>query len=134
MRFIAGFVFLSKNKSVIFYLRQIHLARAANFIVDNTGDTADALPGDGLCDDGGGNCTLRAAIEEANALNGPDIIAFNIPGGGPHIININTSLVFSPGLSARDDVWGTVIPELGSPGVISFKCPPSFIDDVLELQ
>jgi len=37
-------------------------------------DAADAAPGDGLCDDGAGNCTLRAAIQEANNCPGPDTI------------------------------------------------------------
>ena len=35
-------------------------------------------------DDGPGS--LRQSIEIANASNGPDIIAFNIPGAGPHTI------------------------------------------------
>jgi CSLREA domain-containing protein len=64
--------------------------RAATFVVNSTADTSDANPGDGMCDDGEGNCTLRAAIEEANALandNGvPDQIHFNIEGEGPHTI------------------------------------------------
>jgi len=46
---------------------------------DTTIDAADAAPGDGLCDDGSGNCTLRAAIEEANACPGADTITL-IPG------------------------------------------------------
>ncbi|GEM_PF-4480859 len=49
-------------------------------------DGADTNPGDGICDDGECNCSLRAAMEEANALAGYDTITFNIPGSGPHII------------------------------------------------
>src|SRR5262245_25913627 len=37
-------------------------------------DTHDAMPGDGLCADSGGSCTLRAAIEEANGYPGADTI------------------------------------------------------------
>lgn len=44
---------------------------AAGFLVDSTGDSGDANPGDGTCATAGGVCTLRAAIEEANA-NGTD--------------------------------------------------------------
>ena len=56
-----------------------------------------------------------------------------INSGDYVVLGINTSACFS-GLSARDDVWGLVIPEEGAPGVIDFKCPPSFVDTVIELQ
>jgi len=52
------------------------------FTVNSTLDTGDAIPGDNLCDDGAGNCTLRAAIDETNNLLGPDAIEFSIGGGG----------------------------------------------------
>jgi CSLREA domain-containing protein len=43
-------------------------AQAATLTVNSTGDTADAVAGDGTCGTGLPNtCTLRAAIEEANA-------------------------------------------------------------------
>src|SRR2546427_6193752 len=58
-------------------------AAAAALTVDSTGDGDDAAPGDGACDDGSGRCTLRAAIEEANALfaatAAASTIAFAIP-------------------------------------------------------
>lgn len=54
--------------------------RAATFTVDSLADTVDAIAGDGLCDDGSGVCTLRAAIEEANALGGADITEFSVSG------------------------------------------------------
>jgi len=46
--------------------------------VDSTLDAPDAIA-NGECDDGAGNCTLRAAIMEANANLGPDTI--NVPAG-----------------------------------------------------
>ena len=58
-------------------------ARAANFLVYNTADQVDVNPGDGTCDADpsppGITCTLRAAVMEANALAGPDVIRVN-PG------------------------------------------------------
>jgi uncharacterized repeat protein (TIGR01451 family)/CSLREA domain-containing protein len=51
-------------------------AAAATFNVDITSDTVDANIGDGTCADAGGDCSLRAAIQEANF------------GGGPHTINV----------------------------------------------
>lgn len=65
---------------------------AATFTVHSVGDAGDSNIGDGTCDDGLGNCTLRAAIEEANASVGEDLIAFNIPGAGPHTIGPATQL------------------------------------------
>ena len=43
-------------------------AFGASFIVNNNGDTGDANTSDGLCLDVNGNCTLRAAVEQANAF------------------------------------------------------------------
>ena len=54
-------------------------ALAAKFTVDSPGDGGDALPGDTFCDDGGGACTFRAALEEANQLAGLDTVWFSVP-------------------------------------------------------
>ena len=40
------------------------------FRVTTTSDTPDANPGDGICADANGDCSLRAAIQESNALGG----------------------------------------------------------------
>ena len=45
--------------------------------VNSLGDTADASPGNGVCADSNGNCTLRAAIEEANALTVCSMLTIN---------------------------------------------------------
>ncbi len=39
------------------------------FIVNTTDDTSDINPGDDRCEDVNGNCSLRAAIQEANSRN-----------------------------------------------------------------
>lgn len=52
-------------------------AGAASFTVNSTADVADANPGNGVCNPVlaiPGVCTLRAAVMEANALPGNDII------------------------------------------------------------
>jgi CSLREA domain-containing protein len=54
-------------------------AHAASFTVNNSLDAPDANPGDGLCRTIFNRCTLRAAIQEANALSGTDTI--NVPAG-----------------------------------------------------
>src|SRR5688572_33270317 len=47
---------------------------AATFTVNTAADTQDVAPGNGVCADAGGACSFRAAITEANALAGADII------------------------------------------------------------
>jgi CSLREA domain-containing protein len=66
--------------------------QAATFTVTSTGDGADSNTADNICNDGSGACTLRAAIEQANATAGADTIGFNIPGAGPHTITPGSSL------------------------------------------
>ncbi len=63
-------------------------ARAAIFVVDSLGDFDDDNLGDGLCatfvPGGGGlptfRCSLRGAIQQANASPGPDRIEFAVAG------------------------------------------------------
>ena len=54
---------------------------AKTFTVNSTVDAVDANPGDGTCETAPGNrvCTLRAAIQETNALTGPNEIV--LPSG-----------------------------------------------------
>lgn len=54
-------------------------ALGASFSVNSTADAVDANPGDGICADAAGDCTLRAAVMETNALPGPDVIT--VPAG-----------------------------------------------------
>lgn len=51
---------------------------AANLQVNSTGDAVDANPGNGQCATSGGQCTLRAAIMEANASTGADTITLAV--------------------------------------------------------
>lgn len=48
-------------------------------IVSSNADSNDAQPGDRVCADAGGQCTLRAAIEETNANSTRDAIIFDLP-------------------------------------------------------
>jgi len=48
-------------------------------VVNSTADQVDASPGDGVCATSTGACTLRAAIQEANALPGLDTVI--LPAG-----------------------------------------------------
>jgi parallel beta-helix repeat protein len=54
-------------------------AHGATLVVDDVRDMTDLTPGDGMCRTGATRCTLRAAIQEANALPGHDTIT--LPAG-----------------------------------------------------
>jgi CSLREA domain-containing protein len=56
------------------------------FKVNSVGDQADANGNENVCMTSAGTCTLRAAIEQANATFGADVIAFEISGTGVHTI------------------------------------------------
>src|SRR4051794_40425410 len=66
-------------------------AHAATFTVNSTSDLSDLTPGDGICDADetpAVACTLRAAVQETNALN--DIApshTINLPAGTYPILN-----------------------------------------------
>jgi len=59
--------------------------RAVTFVVNDTGDAVDVANTDGVCDSNlttfGLQCTLRAAIQQANATAGADVINFALTGG-----------------------------------------------------
>lgn len=48
-------------------------------MVTSTADAVDSTPGDGSCASASNGCTLRAAVQEANALGGAD--AIDVPAG-----------------------------------------------------
>jgi hypothetical protein len=96
---------------------------ATTFIVNRAGDAADRNIDDTVCDtsrDRGRQCTLRAAIQEANSELGPDTINFNIgatasvqtifPGSGSPSLGALppiTEAVTIDGYSQRGAVPGT---------------------------
>ena len=87
------------------------------FTVNSTGDGADSSTTDATCDDGSGNCTLRAAIQQANALSS-GVIEFNISGTGTQTISPASALptitrpVFIDGYSQPGASAGTLLIEL----------------------
>ncbi len=73
------FVFAAALFAVCFLFNASSSVYAATFVVNTTNDTQDAAAGNGTCADAAGACSLRAAITEANALAGADIIT--LPAG-----------------------------------------------------
>jgi trimeric autotransporter adhesin len=69
---------------------------STSFTVNQTSDASDENLADGVCDINslvsGDQCTLRAAIEQANATSGADTINFNLFGSGPFTITPTSQL------------------------------------------
>ncbi|MDA7761843.1 gliding motility-associated C-terminal domain-containing protein [Crocinitomicaceae bacterium] len=99
-----------------FLVSTTFFVHAQNFTVNTQGDSPDINLADGICEDGAGNCSLRAAVMESNALGGaheislPDgIYTLSIPGQGEDLsatgdIDMNSDITIT-GTSAS----GTVI-------------------------
>jgi len=71
---------------------------AAVFAVTSTVDAADNAPGNGICASAANGCTLRAAVQEANALAGEDSISAPI---GQYVLTLGTLT-----LSTRINLFG----------------------------
>ncbi len=89
----------------------VKTAAAATFIVNKTDDHND-----GVCDTG--DCTLREAINAANANAGADVLTFNIPGAGAHTINLTSVL---PTISDPVTIDGTTQPGFAGSPVIELN-------------
>jgi len=117
------------------------LARAAglNFVVDDTSDGVDSDVGDGECRTSVGTCTLRAAIQQANALSGADTIlvpsgtyALQIPPQGENGIATG-DLDITDSLTIRGAGAGSTIVDGGTPRA---GAPPEVrgLDRLFEVQ
>ncbi|MFN7929756.1 MAG: CARDB domain-containing protein, partial [Blastocatellia bacterium] len=109
---VQGLVLLSRDQSAPITVRAVP---EATFVVNSTSDLGDALPGDGICSSaraGAAVCTLRAAIEEANATAAADTITFTI-GTGQQTILLNTPL---PDITNPVTIDGTSQPIVINPG------------------
>ena len=80
------------------------------FTVTNAGDTPDAAPGDAVCADSAGHCTLRAAINEAEFSPGNDRIEFNLPGTAPVRIQLTGPLPIITSLNGTLTIDGYTQP------------------------
>jgi hypothetical protein len=90
---------------------------AAAFTVNSTGDGADSNTADGVCNDGAGNCTLRAALEQANTTPGTDTINFQI-GTGVQTIVLGAAL---PDVSDPVNIDGTTQPGYGGTPLVEIR-------------
>ena len=96
---------------------------ATTFDVDSMDDAPDASPGDGLCATSTGECTLRAALDEASAA--PSLDTVNVPAGtylviGEALVIADTEVIIDgdPGggtfLDGTDATSGILFAQHGS--------------------
>ncbi|THD11244.1 hypothetical protein B1808_14555 [Pseudofulvimonas gallinarii] len=87
---------------------------AATFTPNSFDDRIDANPGDGICATSAPVvCTLRAAVMEANALAGPDIIALN---GGTYTLTrpgLNENAALTGDLDLTDVAGLAILSQAG---------------------
>ncbi len=81
--------------------------QAASFAVNSRVDAVDAIPGDGVCATTAGTCTLRAAIQEANATAGAD--AITLPAGRYRLRRTMDELAITEDLTISGAGTATVI-------------------------
>ena len=66
-------------------------AQAVNYVVNSTGDGSDVTPGNGVCATASATCTLRAAMQDAQALGGTNTITLlGLPD--PSTIDLGSAL------------------------------------------
>ncbi|MBN1877296.1 MAG: right-handed parallel beta-helix repeat-containing protein, partial [Anaerolineae bacterium] len=95
----------------------IHAVAQVGLVVNSADDAPDKDVNDGICDTGYtitrngeevAECTLRAAIQQANALAGADIITFDVPGTGIPTLSPESAL---PSMTGPTIVDATTQPE-----------------------
>jgi hypothetical protein len=96
-------------------------AAASIYDVNWAGDSHDAAPGNNVCRDSAGRCTLRAAIEEANAHAGWDAInvpvnTYNLTLGHLHVTGDLDIYGSTPGTVVIDAGLASRIFLVGVPG------------------
>ena len=73
-------------------------------------------------------------IEDADGSLSTNTAIPIINRGDLVLLTVNASSTFSPGLAERVDIWGSVIPEIGSWGIIAFRTPATYVYEVYNLQ
>ncbi|KAA3639763.1 MAG: T9SS C-terminal target domain-containing protein [Bacteroidetes bacterium] len=115
--------------AIIMLSSSLAFTQSMTFTVNTRNDAPDLAIGDGICSDLNGNCTLRAAIQEANANIGfHDVIQFNIPSLG-----VQTILPVTP-LPTLTDNAGVTIDGFSQPGAMAGINPPATATLMVELK
>ncbi|RLD19091.1 MAG: hypothetical protein DRI71_12400, partial [Bacteroidetes bacterium] len=98
--------------TILVLLFAVHTTNAQNYLVNNAGDAPDNDLTDGVCQTAFGSCTLRAAIEQANAdIFISNFIDFSLASGTQIIIN-DELLVTDVNMTINADFGNDGIPDI----------------------
>ena len=101
--------------AVLFVIPPRPANAGATFVVDTTVDSVDAVPGDGVCADALGDCSLRAAVMEANAFAGADDIILT---AGTHTLSLHGANEDASATGDLDILESLTITGLGHAGTV----------------
>ena len=85
------------------------------FVVDTNKDAVDTLPGNGICADADGSCTLRAAVMEANAWVGSAQPLGIYAPAGKYLLTLPTPVGDTGDSDGDLNIWGRL--ELRGAGI-----------------
>jgi hypothetical protein len=95
-KILAVGVLLVVLMAAMLLMTERHAYASTTFTVNQISDVQDEKLDDGICDINsfvsGDQCTLRAAIQQANAISGVDTIEFDLFGSGPFTIAPTSAL------------------------------------------
>jgi CSLREA domain-containing protein len=89
-----------------------------SFTVNSVADAHDASPGNGICADSSGRCTLRAAIEESNAEPAGTNVTVTVPKG-TYKLSLGTLAVTHNALTLDGASATTTIVEQNGTGAVA---------------
>jgi hypothetical protein len=73
---------------ILFVTLTVTTFSQTTYTVNSIADLPDININDAICADSNGDCTLRAAIQNANKTSNKDTIEFNISGTAPFVISV----------------------------------------------
>jgi CSLREA domain-containing protein len=85
---------LSILLALVFSFSPAGTASANTFLVTSANDTHDQRPGDGICSDSMGQCSLRAAVDEANTASSDTVLI--TAGNAPIFLSLGPITVTAP--------------------------------------
>ncbi|HET9031877.1 MAG TPA: right-handed parallel beta-helix repeat-containing protein [Dokdonella sp.] len=114
--------------AALFLADPVHAATFTIGVIEDDSGAHDINPGDGICRDSFNSCTLRAAIEEANANAGTDTILFADSFTNVTVL-LNAVEGPLPPVTGRVNILGSSIDAYNSAATLLRNAPPQFFID-----